>query len=198
MLGIKGYAYITSTGYDPEKGKLIKDPYLGDTPSLGACMTNIRRQVSPGDHIFVISGKVPDAQQFMVGGFEVADKMPALTAYKLFPEQRIHLLDDGQLGGNVIVDAQGRQHPLDRHPPASFNRRIENYIIGRNPIAITAPDEIARGRDETLYVLRSLLRKSGDTPIKVLGRWGKLNETQVRELRDWLLSLKATSLAMRE
>jgi len=36
----KGYMYITSTGYDPERGKSINDPYLGDVPTLGACMPN--------------------------------------------------------------------------------------------------------------------------------------------------------------
>ncbi len=34
---IKGYIYITSTGYDPEHGKSLKDPYLGDVPTLGGC-----------------------------------------------------------------------------------------------------------------------------------------------------------------
>ena len=31
-----GKIIITRTGYDPEFGKHIKDPYLGPNPSLGA------------------------------------------------------------------------------------------------------------------------------------------------------------------
>jgi hypothetical protein len=188
-MAIKGYSFITRTGYDPEKGKHIKDPYLGDVPTLGACMTNIRRQVVPGDYLFVISGKVPGVQQYIVGGFEVAEKITALKAYRMFPEHRLRSLDDGQPTGNIIVDAQGNQHPLDNH--SSFERRIENYIVGRNPIVLTEPHEIARGREETLYVLRSIFRKNGAAPINIIGRCSKLDYKQIQELRDWLLSLKA-------
>jgi hypothetical protein len=186
---IKGYTYITSTGYDPQMGKHIKDPYLGDVPTLGACMPNIRRQVVPGDHIFVISGKVPGVSQYIVGGFEVADKVSALAAYRMFPDLRLRQMDDGQLTGNIIVDARGRQHPLDNHE--SFERRIQNYVIGRNPVVLTEEHEIARGREETMDILRSVLRRRGDTPRDVLGRWSRLDFRQVQELRDWLLSLKA-------
>lgn len=197
MLGVKGYMFITSTGYDPEKGRLIKDPYLGDTPSLGACMPNIRRQVTPGDHIFVVSGKMPQTDQYVVGGFEVAEKIHASTAYERFPEQRLHLTEEGQLAGNIILDSQGKQHPLDTHHSDSFERRVENYVVGRNPIVIAGPDEIARCREETLYVLRSILGKNGNSVIQVLGRCSKLDVYQVLELRDWLLSLKSSSLALR-
>src|SRR5438105_5023764 len=110
---IKGYTFITRTGFDPEKGKLIKDPYLGDVPTLGACVTNIRRQVVPGAHICVISRKLPGVPQYIVGGFEVAEKVSPLRAYKMFPELRLRRMDDGQLTGNIIVDARGNQHPLD-------------------------------------------------------------------------------------
>jgi hypothetical protein len=188
-MAIKGYAFITRTGYDPEKGKQIKDPYLGDTPTLGACMTNIRRQVVPGDFIALISGKVPGVSQYVVGCFEVAEKINALTAYRMFPEHRLRLMDDGQVTGNIIVDARGKQHPLDNH--SSFERRIENYIIGRDPVVLTEPNEIAKGREETLYVLQTIIGKNGPAPIKLVGRGGKkLDYKQVQELRDWLLSLK--------
>lgn len=191
-MAIKGYAFITSSGYDPEKGKLIKDPYLGDVPTLGACMPNIRRQVVPGDHIFVISGKIPGVPQYIVGGFEVAEKITALAAYKRFPELRLRQLDDGQLMGNIIVDARGNQHPLDTHSSSSFTERIQNYIVGRNSIALTASHEIAQGREETLPVLRSVFRRSGLAPFNILGRGGsRLDYKQVLELRDWLLSLKS-------
>jgi hypothetical protein len=192
-----GYAFITSKGYDPGKGKLVKDPYWGDKPSLGACMPNIRRQVQPGDHIFTISGKIPDVKQYVIGGFEVAEKIHATEAYKRFPEQRLHLIEDGQLAGNVIVDARGQQHPLDTHPGASFENRLNNYIVGRNPIVMATPEEIARAREETIYVLRFILGKGGNSPINVIGRCSKLDEFQVLELRDWLLSLKSMPVALR-
>lgn len=186
----KGYAFVTSSGYDPELGKLIKDPYLGVTPSLGACMPHIRRQVVEGDYIFVVSGKLPGVPQFIVGGFEVAEKISALAAYRRFPEQRLQQRDDGQLVGNIIVNAWGKQHPLDDH--TSFEKRIENYVVGRNPIALTEPHEIARGREETLSVLRNVLRKNGPSPVRLLGRGGsKLDYQQVMEIRDWLLSIKS-------
>lgn len=187
---IKGYAIITRQGYDPEKGKHVKDPYLGGgTPTFGACMPNVREQVTPGDHIFLISGKVPNASQYVVGCLEVAEKINALTAYERFPEHRLRLRDDGQPTGNIIVDARGRQHPLDTH--SSFERRIENYIVGRNPLVLTEPEEIARGREETLGVLQSVLGKTGLIPIELISRFGKkLDYKQVQMLRDWLLSLK--------
>lgn len=91
-LTMKSYVYITSSGYDPEKGKYLNDPFLGTTPTLGACMPNIRRHVVPGDYIFLVSGKVPGIQQYVVAGFEVADKINALAAYQLFPHLRLKLL----------------------------------------------------------------------------------------------------------
>src|SRR6266571_1933887 len=170
---MKSYMHITETGYDPEKGKPIKDPYLGDQPSLGACMPNIRRLVVPGDYIFTMSGKIPGVQQLVVGGFEVAEKIRALDAYRRFPEQRLRLVD-GQIMGNVIVDSRGRQHPMDHHDRETFANRIKNYIVGRDAIALTTRREIQRGRTETLYVLQQLLRKNGDSPIQVMGRWCRL------------------------
>lgn len=187
---MKSYMHITETGYDPEKGKPIKDPYLGDDPSLGACMPNIRRLVVPGDHIFTISGKTAGVQQLVVGGFEVAEKISALAAYKRFPEQRLQLVD-GQVTGNIIVDSRGRQHQLDHHDPDTFANRVKNYIVGCDPIALTTRREIQKGRNETVYVLQQLLRKNGDSPFQIMGRWCRLDERQTRELIDWLLEIKS-------
>jgi hypothetical protein len=184
----KSYLHITESGYDPKRGKPIKDPYLGNLPSLGACMPNIRRLVLPGDHIFTMSGKVQGVQQFVVGGFEVAEKISAMSAYKRFPEQRLRMVD-GELTGNVIVDSRGRQHPLDHHE--NFATRIQNYIVGRDAVALKTRREIDRGRSETLYVLQRLLKKKGDSPIEVMGRWCRLDKKQTRELLDWLLEIKS-------
>src|SRR3954452_23532169 len=102
---MKGKLFVTSSGYDPEKGKHVKDPYLGPNPTLGACRHDIRAKLQKGDHIYVISGKVPNVDQFVMGGFEIAEKISASEAYVRFPEQRLRQREDGQLTGNVIVDA---------------------------------------------------------------------------------------------
>jgi hypothetical protein len=186
-----GKIFITRSGYDPQLGKHVKDPYLGPCPTLGACRPDVRKQLSEGDHIFVISGRVPVAPQFVMAGFEIAAKTDARTAYEQFPEHRLHLLPDGQLDGNIIVGPDGKQHELDDH--TSFDERTKNYVIGTNMLALTTAPEIAKGREETLEALCAIMRKSGSSPVEVVGRWGsKLNEKQVLELRSWLARLKAS------
>jgi len=189
-----GKIFITSSGYDPQLGKHVKDPYLGPNASLGACRPDIRRQVKEGDHIFVISGKLPNVRQFVMGGFEVEKKIDAQQAYRMFPDQRLHLRDDGQLTGNIIVDANGTQHQLDDHDPETFAKRVSNYIVGTNSVALVKPGEIALGREQTLDALREILKKNAGSPWKIVGHYGsQLTEEQVRQLREWLLSLgKAT------
>jgi hypothetical protein len=186
----KGYMYITSTGYDPEKGKSLNDPYLGARPTLGACMTNVRRWVAPGDEIFLVSGKVPGVSQFVIGGFAVDEKIDAMTAYRTLPQHRLRLNSEGKLVGNIIVDSKGQQHYLDTHERASFPTRIENYIVGRDPIVLTLPYEIQRGREETTYFLRQLFRKQGAFPIDIMGRASKLDDHQLKDVREWLFSIK--------
>jgi hypothetical protein len=188
-----GKIFITRSGYDPQLGSHIKDPYLGTNPTLGACRPDIRKQLKAGDHIFVISGKVPQASQFVIGGFEVKAKIPAIEAYGQFPELRLHQLEDGQLTGNIIVSPNGEQHHLDQHSPETFQRRIKDYVIGTNPIALTTDDEIAKGRQQTMGALREIFRRHGTSPIEIVGRWGKaLTEEQIALMRDWLLSLKSS------
>ena len=186
-----GRIFITRTGYDPQRGRHIKDPYLSDTPSLGACRPDIRRRLAPGDHVFVISGKVPDANQFVIGGFEVESKIDMREAYRLFPEQRLRRRDDGQLAGNIIVNSKGGQHRLDDHQ--SFKRRIANYVVGKNLISLITPQEIALGREQTLEVLCDIFQKKGTSPFQVVGHWGsELSEDHVLQLRAWLASIKKT------
>ena len=183
-----GKIFITSTGYDPQLGRHVKDPYLGSEPSLGACRPDIRRQVRIGDHIFVISGKVNNARQFVMCGFEVVRKMDARDAYLFFPERRLRRLENGQLTGNIIVDENGSKHHLDDHQ--SFAKRLPNYLVGDKNIAPTSPNGVALAREQTLDVLRDVLRKNGNSPIEIVGRWGtQLNEAQVCSMRDWLCSL---------
>ncbi len=191
-----GKIFITSSGYDPQLGKHVKDPYLGSKASLGACRPDIRRQIKIGDHLFVISGKLPNVRQFVMGGFAVAKKIDASQAFERFPDQRLRKRDDGQLTGNVIVDAGGAQHKLDTHNPATFAKRISNYIVGTDCIVLNDPAEIALGREQTLDVLREIFQRSGGSPFEIVGHYGStLTEDQVIELREWLLSLKKVSKA---
>lgn len=183
--------YITSTGYDPERGKSINDPYLGDVPTLGACMPNVRRAVVPGDHIFLVSGRVPGVPQFVVGGFEVAEKIDATEAYQRFPRLRLHLDRNGNKVGNIIVDQNGGHSPFDDHD--GFEQRIENYIIGRDPVVLAQANEILRARTETVDFLQRLFGRDGPAPINIIGRCSRLEETQIKEIRRWLIRLKRAS-----
>jgi hypothetical protein len=191
-----GKIFITSSGYDPELGKHVKDPYLGPNASLGACRPDFRRQVKVGDHLFVISGRIPNVRQFVMGGFEVAQKVDAVQAYEMFPDRRLRIRDDGQLTGNVIVDAGGAQHELDTHDPATFARRSSNYLVGTHCVSLIDPAEVALGREQTLDMLRELFKKNGGSPFEIVGHYGStLTEDQVAKLREWLLSLKVVTKA---
>jgi hypothetical protein len=189
-----GKIFITSSGYDPQRGKHVKDPYLGPNASLGACRPDLRRQIKIGDHIFVISGKLPNIRQFVMGGFEVGQKIHAREAFQMFPEQRLKVRDDGQITGNVIVNSRGAQHRLDTHSPASFPNRTANYVVGTNCVALHNPEEIALGREQTLDALREILNKDGGSPWEIVGHYGsQLTEKQVRQMREWLTSLKVSA-----
>jgi hypothetical protein len=185
---MKGKLYIISSGYDPQFGKHVNDPYLGPCPTLGACRHDIREQLGVGDHIFVASGKISAANQFVMGGFEIAEKIHACEAFQRFPHLRLMKLDDGQLTGNIIVDARGQQHKLDDHN--QFERRIENYVVGKNLLALTTQAEIAEGRQHTLEILRNVFGNNGASLRKIMGRCRNLTEEQVLKLRAHLEALK--------
>lgn len=185
---MKGRIFITRTGYDPKLGKHIKDPYLGDVPSIGACQSKFRKKLKVGDHIFVITGKVNGANQLVLGGFEIAKKIDAIQAFKEYPERRLRKREDGQLEGNIIVDEYGHQHELDDH--SNFDARISNYMVGKNRIVLETDEEIERGRDETLEALQDIFKKKGNRPIDIIGRGCSINEQQIIKLRDWLSSIR--------
>ena len=183
---MKGYIYTMFSGADPAYNWTLNDPIFGPKPTLGACVPHIRRAVEVGDHIFVVSGSVPGVKQFIVGGFEVGAKIDALTAYKRFPQYRLRE-GDGQVLGNIIVDSRGRHHPLDDHD--NFERRIENYIVGRNPVVLTTPQQFKVAREETMDILSEVFNRDGSKPFDIIGRYRKLDEHQVRQLRDRLKDL---------
>ena len=131
---MKGYIYISSTNSDPERNRNLNDPIFRNPPTLGGCMPPMRRLVLPGDYVFVVSGATKGVQQYVVGGFQVAEKISALAAYERFPENRLKLNAEGKLVGNVLIDGAGSKHPLDTHSTNNFARRIENYLVGVMPM----------------------------------------------------------------
>jgi hypothetical protein len=148
--------------------------------------------VEPGDQIFVVSGRCSGAQQYVVGGFAVGGKITQLAAYSQFPENRQRRDEDGTLYGNVIVLPDGTQNPVDYH--TNFKNRVDNYIIGQDPIVLETPDEVHRGRKETIAALKGILHVEGDSIFKLLGRGGRrLSGEQVEQMRRWLSGIKNAS-----
>jgi hypothetical protein len=188
---VKGYIYITGTGADPGLHNNLDDPLFGDPPTLGACMSNIREFVDPGDYIFVVSGSVPASAQYIIGGLRVAEKIDHLAAYGRFPENRLRRDEKGFVRGNIIVDPDGNQHPLDNHDFDTFERRVKNFIVGDQSAALQSRREVELGRDRTLQKLSDMFNKAGNRPIDVMGRTRKLDEQQVHGLMDWLRGIKA-------
>ncbi len=187
---MEGHIYITGKGIDPGKGDLFDDPIFTGTVSLGACMPNIRRVVKVGDHIFVVSGKSEGVQQYIVGGFQVKEKLDALAAYDRYPENRLRRNNEGEITGNIIVTNTGEQHPLDNHPQKNFSERIKNYIIGESPVFFSQPDELERARADTLPLLGELFEKPGNRIIDIMGRHHKLNTTQVNAILEWMREVR--------
>lgn len=181
---MKGYIYTMFTGADPGLGWQMTDPIYGKTPTLGACMPNVRRAVEIGDYIFSISGRVQTEKQYIVGGFAVDEKINALAAYRRFPENRMKVEEDGSLRGNIIIDKNGKHLDFDYH--TNHEKRIENYIIGRDPIIIEGKKQIQKAREQTVQILNELFGKNEDTVAKIIGRWRKLDSSQINDLIGWI------------
>jgi hypothetical protein len=188
QIDMKGYIYTMYKGADPGNGWVMTDPIFGSKPTLGACMPNIRRVVSVGDFIFTVSGRVKGVQQFLVGGFSVQEKINALAAIDLFPENLFRKEHDGSLRGNIIVDQNGNHVKDDYH--TNWEKRIENYIIGTNPVYFQKEKEIEEARKETLSILQETFKSKGKTVSDIISRWRKLDEKQIENLVQWIESVK--------
>jgi len=175
-------------GADPAEGWEMTDPIYGKTPTLGACMPNIRRAVEKGDYIFSVSGRVKNASQYVVGGFSVDEKINALAAFKRFPENRMKVSKDGLLTGNIIIDGNGKHLKFDYH--SNHEKRIENYIIGKDPIVIEGEKRVQKAREETLYMLNTLFGKNEDAVHKIIGRWRKLDSMQIKDILSWMNQIR--------
>ncbi|MDQ2771323.1 MAG: hypothetical protein M3Y54_12580 [Bacteroidota bacterium] len=188
---MKGYIYSMYKGADPGVGFTLTDPIFTGTPSLGACMPNIRRLVEKGDFIFAISGKVKNVQQYVVGGFEVDRKIDALTALSEVPENALRKEGDGSYRGNIIIDKEGNRHPDDYH--TNYEKRLDNYIIGKNGLYIDSSNQIEMAREQTLPTLNELKGKEALSVFECIGRWSKLDSHEVRKLIKWMEELKKAS-----
>ena len=185
---MSSFIYTMHEGADPGRGWVMNDPIFGATPTLGACVPNIRRAVKLGDWIFVVSGRTASLQQYVVGGFKVADKIDHLVAYDRFPHYRVRKANDGHIEGNIIVTADGKHHPADNH--SNFERRIENYVVGCEPIVVDDDAAVQVARQDTLKVLSGIFEKEGNRVFDIIGRGRKMSDDQVGELRAWLDSLQ--------
>ncbi|WP_437605675.1 hypothetical protein WMF20_31910 [Sorangium sp. So ce834] len=192
---MKGYIYTMFAGADPGAGWRMTDPIFGKTPTLGACVPHIRRVVTPGDMIFTISGRVDGARQYVVGGFEVAEKIDALAALARFPEHKQRRLDDGALAGNIIVNSDGSRSSVDYH--TNFEKRLDNYVIGRKPIVLQKSAEIAQARNETLDILGEVFGKRADRVYDITARWRKVDDVQIEKLVSWLKGIKLAHASKR-
>ncbi|WP_420578350.1 hypothetical protein [Ekhidna sp.] len=186
---MKGYIYTMYQGADPGNGFTLTDPiYDKEVVTMGACMPNIRRFVDKNDYIFNISGRVTSLKQYVVGGFQVDKKIDALTALNDYPQNQLKKKDDGTFRGNIIIDSEGNHLDYDYH--SNYEKRLDNYILGKDPIFINEEDEIKRAREETLDILKDIFQKDGDSVFGVIGRFRKMNEKQIDQLINWMDKIK--------
>lgn len=185
-----GRIFITGNGIDPGIGDTLTDPVFAPVPCLGACMPNIRRVVSVGDWLFVISGRKENVAQYIVGGFQVAEKISALQAYRRYPDLRLRRGENGFIAGNIPVDRLGAKHPLDQHSERNFDRRAQNFIVGKNAVTLESEGEVAASRRGTLNLLGDVFARQGNRPIDIIGRSRSMTDDQANAIVDFLRSLK--------
>ncbi|KQW77342.1 hypothetical protein ASC89_19325 [Devosia sp. Root413D1] len=185
---MKGYIYKLYAGADPSMGWEFNDPIFGKYATLGACMPNIRRFLDIGDWVFALSGKVPERVPYVIGGFKVDEKLDALDAYERFPEYRLKKNERGQVIGNIIVNADGEHNALDDHD--QFAKRRQNYLVGKEAVAIVGERAIELARARTHGMLERILKVRSNNTADLVPRWRGLNEEQVKALVQELRRLQ--------
>lgn len=184
---MKGYIFVSPRS-DPGMGRRLDDPIFGEIPTMGACRPDLRRWVQKGDHIFVVSGSTKGVSQYIIGEFEVDKKLDHLAAFSQLPERRLRM-ENGEKVGNVIVDSSGQHHPLDHHD--RFEKRIKNYLVGRNPISLEKPAEVALARERTVDILREVFDVNKAARVSdVIGRNKRLDERQIAQMIQALNLIK--------
>lgn len=187
---MSSYIFV-SPGSDPGAGHPLVDPILtSPRPTMGTCRPDLRRLVRPGDHIFVVSGsRGRTYPQYVIGGMEIDDKLvDQLEALRQRPENALRFDEDGQKYGNIIVTADGVQHPRDKH--SKFESRIKNYIIGKNPVVLESEREVQLGREHSVEILCELFDRKGSRIQQVMGRHRRLSDDQAERLRHALEDIK--------
>jgi hypothetical protein len=191
-MDMSSYIFV-SPGSDPGMGRPLVDPALSSArPTMGTCRPDLRRLVKLGDQIFVVSGSMGRlVSQYVIGGLEVHDKLPnQMAAFQRYPEHQIHFNEAGQRLGNIIVTADGAHDPRDDH--GNFDRRIQNYLVGKNPVVLETEREIALGREHSVEILSRVFDKPAARRVKdVIGRMRKLSDEQAGRLREALMQIKA-------
>lgn len=184
------YVYIASSRTDPGAGSPLDDPLFGPVPTLGACVPNLRRFVTKGDWLFVVSGRRSNLAQYLIGGLQVEEKITALAAYQRFPQYRLQRDAQGNTTGNIPVDASGNKHPLDTHPLDGFDRRVQNYLVGARSVQLQTEREIEVGRERTLRFLSEIRQKAANRVFDTIGRASKLSDDEVEKVLKWFDEVK--------
>ena len=189
---MSSYIFVSPRS-DPGMGRPLDDPILksGVRPTMGTCRPDLRRLVHLGDQIFVISGSMgPAVKQYVIGGLEIGQKLDdQLAAYEAYPEHRLHFDAAGQRSGNIIVTADGEHDPRDHHD--KFDKRIQNYLVGKNPVVLESPREVTLGRERSVDILADIFDKPGARTMReAVGRMRRLSVAQAARLRQALIDLK--------
>jgi hypothetical protein len=193
---MSNYIFVSPRS-DPGMGHPLVDPMLtgGKRPTMGTCRPDLRRLVTLGGQIFVVSGSMGrNVGQYVIGGFEIDNKLEdQLEAIRNFPENRLKFDEDGTRHGNIIALPDGTQDPRDDH--SKFESRIRNYVVGKNPIVLESPREVALGRERSVDILADVLDQPRAARVQqVIGRWRKLSDAQAERLRQALMDLKRDAL----
>lgn len=192
-MSAKGYIFVSPRS-DPGAGKRLDDPIFGKLTTMGACRPDLRRLVRPGDYMFVISGKTQGVSQYIIGGFAVDEKINALAAHSRYPQLRLRSLEDGGKVGNIIVDGEGQHHVLDHHDEHNLERRIQNYLVGRDQIYLETPKEVELARERSLEILKEIFGKSRVSRVSdIVPRNRRLDPEQIDKLLKALQAIKTES-----
>jgi len=191
---VSSYIFV-SPGSDPGAGLALVDPMLSSSrPTMGTCRPDLRRMVKPGDHIFVISGsRGRTIPQYVIGGMQIDEKLEdQLEALRRMPQNSLRF-DGEQRVGNIIALPDGTQDPRDDHDKRDhdkFEKRIKNYVLGKDAVILETQKEVEIGRDRSVRILSNLFGVNGHRMQQVVGRGRKLSPMQVDLLRRALDDIK--------
>lgn len=186
---MKGYIYKLYAGADPAAGWTFNDPIFGKYATLGACMPNIRKFVDVGDWIFAISGKTPLVVPYVIGGFQVDEKIDALEAHARFPEYRLQRNESGQIVGDIIADGAGKHHEMDDHN--NFDTGRLNYLVGKKSVFFDRDKQIDLARQRSLGIMENVLGFKANRISDLVPRWRRLEANQVEELVGQLRKIES-------